>query len=253
MWQTIVTSLALIGMLAAMLLALELGRRFGKRRMQQDATGAHSGNAALEGAVFGLLGLLIAFTFSGAANRFDARRELLLKETNAIGTAWLRLDLLPGPAHRELLEEFRRYVDQRLEATRAGAVRADDALSSRQARIWKIAVAAARDTGDLRVTQLLLPALNDMFDVATSRYMAAQTHPPGVIYAMLLLLSLVCAAMAGYGMAASRHRNWLHILTFAGSLIFALYVTLEIEFPRRGLIRLDRYDQVMVDLRTGMQ
>ena len=96
MWQTIVTSLALVGMLAAMLLALELGRRFGKRRMQQDATGAHSGNAALEGAVFVLLGLLIAFTFSGAVNRFDARRELLLKETNAIGTAWLRLDLLQG-------------------------------------------------------------------------------------------------------------------------------------------------------------
>ena len=235
-----------------MLLALELGRRFGQRRMKQDAAGTHSGNAAIEGAVFGLLGLLTAFTFSGAANRFDARRELLLKETNAIGTAWLRLDLLPSPVRLELQQEFRHYVDQRLEATCAGAVRADDALSGRQQKIWSLAVAAARDTGDIRLTQLLLPAINDMFDVATARYMAAQAHPPGIIYGMLLLLSLVCAAMAGYGMAASRHRNWLHILTFVGSLIFALYVTLEIEFPRRGLIRLDRYDQVMVDLRTSM-
>ena len=76
-----------------MLLLLEAGRRIGIRRMANDAEGSRAGLGTVEGAVFGLLGLLIAFTFSGAASRFDTRRELIIEETNNIGTAYLRLVL----------------------------------------------------------------------------------------------------------------------------------------------------------------
>lgn len=72
----------------------------------------------MEGAVFALLGLLIAFTFSGAATRFDTRRQLIIEETSDIGTAYLRLDLLPVEAQPGLREKFREYVDARLEVYR---------------------------------------------------------------------------------------------------------------------------------------
>ena len=73
---------------------------------------------SVEGAVYGLLGLLIAFSFSGAASRFEARRDLIVQEANAIGTAYLRLDLLPDEARDGLREKFRRYLDTRLSAYR---------------------------------------------------------------------------------------------------------------------------------------
>src|SRR5499426_1470262 len=96
------------------LLLLEVGRRMGIRRIAKEAEGARAGVGAVEGAVFGLLGLLIAFTFSGAASRFDTRRQLIVEETNAIGTAYLRLDLLPAATQPALREHFRRYVEARL-------------------------------------------------------------------------------------------------------------------------------------------
>ncbi len=87
-----------LALFAGMLLLLDIGRRIGARRRAQDAGGAGAGTGAVEGAVFALLGLLVAFTFSGAASRFDARRALVVEEANAIGTAYLRLDLLPASA-----------------------------------------------------------------------------------------------------------------------------------------------------------
>jgi hypothetical protein len=77
------SSLLALGLLLGMLALLELGRRIGTRRLAQDAEGARAGIGAVEGAIFGLLGLLIAFTFSGAASRFDSRRQLVVEETNA--------------------------------------------------------------------------------------------------------------------------------------------------------------------------
>src|SRR5512143_443438 len=95
------------GLFVGMILLLELGRRLGRRRQGKHEEGARAGLGAVEGAVFALLGLLIAFTFSGAASRFDARRELIVREANAIGTAWLRLSLLPADAQPGLRVLFR--------------------------------------------------------------------------------------------------------------------------------------------------
>ena len=93
---------------------LELGRRIRLARMEREGD-VGKGVGAVEGAVYGLLGLLIAFTFSGAATRYDSRRLLIVEEANAIGTAYLRLDLLPAGAQASLKEKFRQYVDSRLE------------------------------------------------------------------------------------------------------------------------------------------
>ncbi len=242
-----------------MLLLLEAGRRIGNYRLANDAEGARAGTGTIEGAVFALLGLLIAFTFSGAASRFDERRNLIIEETNAIGTAYLRLNLLPASAQPALRDLFQRYVDSRLETYRklpdVEAAKAELAHSTQlQGEIWNQAVAAGRLEGaPPPATMLLLPALNDMIDITTTRLMAAKMHPPAAIFAMLFGLALVSALLAGYGMAGGRSRNWLHMIGFATVMAVTIYVIIDIEYPRLGLIRVDVFDQALTDLRASMK
>jgi hypothetical protein len=245
--------LSMVLLIAAMLLTLELGRRLGMRRVQQDATATDKGSAAVEGAVFGLMGLLIAFAFSGGISRLDIRRDLKLKEANALGTAWLRLDLLSPDDRSALQADFRRYLDLRLADARASVFRPDPAVQEAQQKIWVRAIAAARAAPDNRVATVLLPAINEMFDVASAHYVAVQNHPPLLIYLLLLVLALVCSLLAGHGMAGNRKRNWTHTLCFVGSLLLALYVIIDLEFPRHGLIRIDSFDRVLVELRHSWQ
>src|SRR6476659_6351344 len=108
----------IIALLAAMLVAQAWGRRHGERDRLLAGTGEKNTYGASEGAVMALLGLFLAFTFSGAGNRFDERRHLVIEETNAIGTAWLRIDLLPADAQPVVRGLFREYLDARLETYR---------------------------------------------------------------------------------------------------------------------------------------
>src|SRR5258708_27393426 len=165
-------------LLIGMLLLLEIGRRYGVRRRPKESEGERGGLGTVEGAVFALFGLMVAFTFSGAATRFNEKRMLIAEEVNTIGTAYLRLDLVPQKAQAALQELFRRYVDSRLETYRKlpdmEAAKPAIAESKKlQEEIWTQAVAATLlpmshpDAG-----RLLLPALNNMIDITTTRTMA---------------------------------------------------------------------------------
>jgi hypothetical protein len=256
---TAFASLLTLGLFFGMLLLLDIGRRIGLRRIARDPEGAQAGTGPVDGAVFALLGLLVAFTFSGAASRFDERRNLIVQETNDIGTAYLRLDLLPASAQPALRDLFRRYVDSRLEVYRKlpdiEAARAELArCTSLQGEIWSKAVAAGRMEGaPPSAAMLLLPALNQMIDITTTRTMVAQMHPPLVIFALLFGLALVAALLAGYDMAGSKQRNWIHMIGFAAVMAAAVNVIMDIEYPRLGMIRVDAFDQALVELRDGMK
>lgn len=258
MKQILIAAFSSGGLFVGMLLLLETGRRIGIRRTQQDAEGVRAGLGAVDGAIFGLMGLLIAFSFSGAASRFDGRRQLVVEEANAIGTAWLRLDLLPAGAQPALREKFRRYVDSRLEVYRRlpdleSALAELDRSRALQGEIWSDAVASCREPGGQQATMLLLPALNQMIDITTTRTMAAKTHPPVIIFGMLAVLALACSLLAGYGMAGGKTRSWIHMIVFAAILAVTVYVILDLEFPRLGIIRVDAVDQVLVELRQSMK
>lgn len=238
-----------------MMACLELGRRMGRRA---DLSAANEGLGVIEGAMFALLGLLIAFTFSGAATRFEGRRHLIVEEANDIGTAYLRVDLLPADAQPEIRDLFRRYVDSRLETYRLIVDRSkanqDFAKSLElQAAIWEKSVAAAGRSPNTAASMLLLPALNAMIDITTVRIAATEDHPPNVIFGMLALIALATSLMAGFEMAGSQRRSWLHILGYALIISVAVCVILDLEFPRMGLIRVDAFDHYLVDVRASMK
>jgi|SRR5438132_154416 len=246
------------GLFLGMLLFMEIGRRIAVRRMREDTGAAGEGVGTVDGAVFALLGLLIAFTFSGASSRFDARRQLIVEETNDIGTAYLRLDLLPADFQPALRESFRRYLDARIEVYRklpdiAAAKESLAKANELQRQIWRQAIVASRTEGAPPAGPiLLLPALNAMIDITTTRTMATQMHPPTVVFVMLFGLALAASLLAGYGMTGSKVRRWFHMLGFALVMAFAVYVILDIEYPRLGLIRVDAFDQALVDLHASM-
>ena len=244
-------------LLAGMLILLEIGRVLALRAHEEGAT--ISRFDTIEAAVFALFGLMLAFTFSGAASRFQEKRMLITEEANAIGTAYLRVDLLPAAAQPAMRERFREYLDSRLETYRllpdmkaAGPEMAKS--KALQDRIWAEAVAATRPPGGTPDAPLLvLPALNAMIDITTTRTMALGLHPPRIVYWLLFGLGLLGALIAGHRLASPRRRHWLHVLGFTIFTVVIVYVMLDIEYPRVGLIRLDNVDQVLVELRQSMK
>jgi hypothetical protein len=243
------------GFFVAMLACLEVGRHLGRRAFAADRKPA--GLVPVETVAFGLLGLLLALTVSGAAERLDRRRAQIVEEANDIGTAWLRLDILPAAVQPKLREHFRRYTDSRIVTYRTvaasglKAARAEFARSRAiQQEIWADAIAGSRDVPQAAV--VLLPALNAMFDITTTRLAAAQMHPPRIVYLVLALLSLACGFLVGYEMGASDVPSWPHVVVLALLLSVTLYVILDFEYPRLGLIRIDDFDEFIVQVRASM-
>ena len=257
--QLFVLQAALVGLgiFAAMVLCQYLGRRLGQRDRRLDPE-HEKGIGAAEGAVYGILGLFLAFAFSGATDRFDERRHMIVDESNAIGTAWLRLDLLPEADRPELRALFRAYLDARIETYRKvpdmPAVYAAHARAlGLQEKIWSSAVASCGRSPNLAGYNLLLPALNEMFDLASTRVASTKIHPPGVVYGILGILAIVASLFAGYGFAGRRSWSWFHAVGFAAVTAGAIFLSLNLEYPRLGFIRVDAMDQVMIDLRASMK
>jgi hypothetical protein len=254
-FAAVITATALF---LGMLLLFDIGRSIGIARLARDPGGVANGAGPIEAAVFGLLGLLLAFTFSGAASRFEERRHLITEEANAIGTAYLRIDLLPADVQPQLRDLFRRYLDTRLQASRnaddGSATRAVLATSTQlQRQIWEKSVAASRRPElPNAVATLVIPALNQMIDITTTRAVARQNHPPTVIYLLLAGLSLLSALLAGYVMCDTKARSWFYMLIISGTISLTFYVIMDLEFPRLGLIRIDAADQTLVDLKSSM-
>lgn len=152
---------------------------------------------------------------------------------------------------------LRQYLDSRIntyrQAPNLAAIKAELARTAQlQGEIWKRAIASEKESSQ-KIVNGLLPMLNAMFDIVTTRTMAAKTHPPTIIFALLALLALAAALLAGHGMSGSKVRSWIHIVGFAAVISSTVYVIIDMEHPRLGMIRVDNFDQVLVELRQSMK
>src|SRR5579862_5242710 len=161
-----VSILVMCALIAGVLASVEAGHRIRIRRRLHHPDAANVVHPTIEASVFGLMGLLVSFTFYGAATRFEARRNLIVHEDNAISTAYLRLDLLPPDRQSELREDFRTYLRSRLAIYEQipdikAATVALDRSRALQNIIWKKAVDALKDSGPTDKS-LVLTSINQM-------------------------------------------------------------------------------------------
>jgi len=254
----VIGGLTAIALFVLIILFLRVGRQLGLRAIERHGAGGMTGVGSLETAVFALLGLMIAFTFSGALTRFDTRRAQAVDEANAISTAYLRVDLLPASEQPRVREKFRQYVDARIATYKAlpdvEAARGKFAKSLQlQGELWSMTVAASRSQDARPNTDfLVISAMNEMINFTTLRASATMIHPPVIIYVMLFGLALAAALLAGYQTAPERGYHWLQKMGFAFIVAFTVYIILDIEYPRLGFVRIDGIDQLLVEAREGM-
>src|SRR5215813_15009224 len=159
------------------LILLNYGRQLGLRHLQQEGPDSMAGLRTAEGAVFALIGLLVAFTVSGALQRFDERRQLVIQEANAVSTAYDRLGLFEGDVARELQTRLKDYVHARIDLYRMPhdfslwqraevfSRQQQDEISELKTSIWDAMVAACPQASFRPACSLAMPALASLFEV----------------------------------------------------------------------------------------
>lgn len=250
-------ALTVLVMFLGSLALIELGRRLGKSHLDNEGRMAMTGLGAVEGAVFALIGLLIAFTLSGALQRYDDLRTLIVEEANALRVANDRLDMLNEPDQSQVRAHLKSYLEARLALYKEDmtfsivenmSVYDPDQLAKIaeiRKKLWQSAVAAGARASTTAPSSLIVPALNEVFSVAGDRAGANERHPPRIIYLMLLGLGLTGSLLAGFGMAAGRKRSFLHIAAFTTAMSLALFIITDMEYPRQGLITTSHFDRFL--------
>jgi len=251
--SVLLTTLALF---LAMLVCLECGYRIGHQAGRRHPE-FHEGLGAIEAAIFALLGLLLGFAFAGALSRLDARRQLIVREANVIGTAYLRVDLLPSADQPAVRQLFRDYLEMRLRTFDGSANDTTDRLIREgallQQRLWARIVDAAKTDPTQNVARIVVPAMNEMIDVTTARTVALRTRLPTLIFGLLVAVAVLSAFVAGYAMAQRPRRSLLHMLLYAATVSVTVYTLLDLDNPRVGLIRLDATDRILRELHDSIR
>jgi hypothetical protein len=243
--------LVFAGSLGLVLLCLEVGRTFEKWRQRQGHA-RFEVSGAMSAASMGLLSFLLAFTFNGAANRHDARKALVVEETNAVAQAWRRAGLLPDPARMEMRGLLVDYVDLRVKAVQQGQdlapmIRASDAL---QDRMWTLAEEVSRQASS-QGTGLFIRSLDDVFDVHLKRLtVGVRNRVPPTIWGTLYLLLVAGMVMMGVQMGQGnvRHPGLSAVLALTFSLVFFLIA--DLDRPGDGLLQVSQ--QAMLDLQARL-
>lgn len=243
------------GLLVLMTGSAYLAARAARGRAKSD----HNTTSILTNSLFALLGLILAFMFTAAYTRFEHRRTLLSQEINAIGTLHLRLDLLKPNEQPELREKLRRYTLARaaIYPSAAGSVDEQTALdqaAALQGEIWRRVVELTSSPDDRASRLLLIPALNEMIDITSTRGVARDDHTPGLVIVVLFLLAMAATAILVWNVCVRGGQvPRLHLAVFVLVTAAVVFVTLDLEYPRFGFARLDDVNARLVALAATMK
>jgi hypothetical protein len=224
--------------------AAEIGHRLGLR-----VTG-EANVSTLEAAMLGLLALMLSFTFAIAVTRFDARRDAVLEEANAIGTAALRARLLPVPHDVESTQLLRDYVQIRFDITKHAPTQSElDAAIARSntihERLWlQVKLAMAKDNA-MVPTGLYIQALNEMFDDQESRLTAFRNRVPNIVLWALYGIAVVGIGFAGYASGIEKRPWRLSVYTISILAASVILLIQDIDRPGSGSISVSQ--QPMID------
>jgi hypothetical protein len=234
-------------------LAMESGYRLGRWRRSVISDEKEQPVGAMVASILGLVALVLGFTFSLAAARFDARRMAVLEEANAIGTTYLRARLLPEPEREEIAKLLREYVAVRIAGTQGGD--ADEALARSEELhelLWAHAASAAsKDYGSV-MTGVFIQSLNETIDLHAKRVLVGlRSRIPLVIWAGLYGLAVLAMAAVGYQAALAATRRSPMMLGLVLTFSVVLLLIADLDRGQEGLLRISQ--QSMLDLQKSMQ
>jgi len=232
--------------LAVVLGASEIGRWLGGRTEDRGSSNV----STLESAVFGLLALMLGFTFAMALSRFEARRDAVLNEANAIGTTALRARLLPEPERKEVLQLLKQYVKIRLEITQRPVSRTElmTAISQSNAlqeSLWQQAATLAAKNNGMVPTGLFIQTLNDMIDNQGKRLAALRNRVPNIVLLALFGIAIVGSGFAGYANGLDLRRTQVPVFIMAVLVSGVIFLILDLDRPGGGFIAVSQ--QPMID------
>lgn len=239
-------------LLCAILAANEAGYRLGRWRRARFDIGVKAQTNAIQAAMLGLLALLLGFTFTMALQRFDNRSEAMINEANAIGTAYLRTQLLPEEQGEPARELIRDYVQLRIDASKLDLTeqtarrRAYDDVQRMQEAIWSIAVAAAEQDPRPVTSGLFIQSLNDLIDVYGERNAALSKHVPEVVLFLLFAVFIIAGAVLGFSGGLEGGRPLLATVAMSVLIVLVIFIIIDLDRPRRGLIEVNQ--DSMLDL-----
>lgn len=233
----IVTVFALVAMLAAAMVGSVLRERRDKRRTRQDSDAEGDRKGYLVSAVLGLLALLMGFTFALAVDRYEIRRALVLEEANAIGTTYLRAQLLEAPHRARISALLVAYTDNRIALATAARgdvrpllVQNDRLLTD----LWTATAAAYPTISSAPFSSTFVESMNAVIDMDAARKAARGAHIPSAVLLVLLIYLVVTAAVMGYVLKAEGRGTAAFVLLL---LVLSLTLVIDIDRPGRGLVR----------------
>jgi hypothetical protein len=241
-------------LMGVLLVAEEFGFRLkGKMRPGSDKI-EMADIALILGAVMTLMALLLGFTYAMSEGRFEARRQLVVEEANAIGTTYLRAKALPEPRSSQIQELLRQYLALRVEI----ASKIDDTpekireMDNRSKQlhnlIWSHAAALARESPN-PVTSIFLQTLNEMIDLHSKRLAAFRNRVPLAIYLVLLIVSIITLWLVGYYFGR-RQRGRILTTVVVLLLVSVMWLIMDLDQPTRGSIKASQ--QSLIDLHQDL-
>jgi hypothetical protein len=243
-------------LVAAVLLGLsEAGFRIGLRLYQAHDEARRSQISAVQGAVLGLLALLLGFTFSMAVNRFELRRDMVLKEANTVGTTWLRAGLLPEAHRGPVRDLLRRFVDVRIDFQRVSYDPAWLAEGLRQSakledELWQHAEAAAKEA-PTPITAAFILTLNEMIDTDTERVTAHRNTIPEAVWALLVFVAASGCLTSAYGSGAQAARSGFTSIFLPLLITVVIVLVYDLMNTHQGVVTISQ--QPMLDLQQSIR
>lgn len=239
--------LAGLSILLILLVSLEIGVQCGKlvARLHTPTDGEKSSTNFATAGMMGLLAFLLGVSLSMASDRYQQRRDSVLAEANAIGTAWLRATVGTTAAEAEALHRLLRdYTEVRIEAVVGSSdpAKSDERLLQRsnelQSEMWTLARGVA-ERSPTPISGLLLSSLNEMIDLSLTNRRNFHTHVPPYILRLLLTVSIFAVGAVGYGFGLVGSRQLVLSVLLLGVWTLAIVLIVDIDRPQAGEVRID--------------
>ncbi len=239
-----------VSLFATIIFCNEVGFRAGRYIQSRTDSEVKALTGSIQGSILGLLALLLGFTFSMSMQRYDNRSMALIDEANSIGTAVLRLELLPNEFKQPVRELFYDYLELRVAIGQVDLTkyqqRSDynNKITNIQAELWALAVEATNVDPRAVTTGAFVKSLNDVIDSQGKRNALLQMHVPEVVLMLLFVVFISSGGMMGYSAGLSGQRIIAPVVLVSLLITLIVFIIIDLDRPKRGMIQINQAGMV---------